>query len=845
MNFELNQTYSGFRLIQREDVAELKSLALLFEHERTGAQVLSLENDDDNKVFSVTFRTPPSDDTGVAHILEHSVLCGSRKFPVKEPFLELLKGSLQTFLNAMTFPDKTMYPVASRNLKDFYNLMDVYLDAVFYPKLTREIFQQEGWHHELETLEDELIFKGVVYNEMKGEFSNPESLLDRYMAHALFPSNAYGHESGGHPETIPNLTYEQFRDFHRKYYHPSNSRIFFYGDANTADLLKYLEESYLGSFEKKDAQSALRPQRRFSKPKRKLIYYPVSKKESLEKKTYVMVGLKLDKATNQEHCLAFSILNHLLIGTSAAPLRKALMGSGLGSEIIGGGFDDDRAETMFAVGLKGTEPDNEQKILDLIFSTLSGLVQNGIDGDLLTAAVNTVEFRLREANFGGFAKGIVYNIRALSSWLYDADPLMHLKYEDLMAKIKRRAHKGYFEKLIDRWLLNNSHQCVVIGVPKPGLANRQEARTRKKLRAVKASLTLEEKKHLVEATDRLKKMQESHDSREALATLPVLGLEDIRHEAEKFPLEIKKESSPQILFHELYTNRIAYIQIGFNTRSVPQDRIPYLSLIGKMILGMGTNKRDYVEMSNRLGIHTGGIRTWQFSCVPVGRRDEIVSYLFFKGRALMDKLDDLFDIFAELFAEFNFDNHKRLVELIRSVKSDMEDSLIPHGNQYVGTRITSYCSRIGRFNEVTEGITFFKFVEALLERAEKDPAGVAEDLREVAQILFNRNNLLMSVVTEASDYPRFEKNIARLMGVFSETPQVPAEWSWDPPPQNEAFLTSSKVQHVGKGANLYDLGYEYSGKFNVLKSLISTHYLWDRVRLMGGAYGSSNSFDYL
>ena len=367
MIFEMAKSYSGFKLSQQQSISELNSLALLFTHLKTGAEVLVVENDDDNKVFSVTFKTPPSNDRGVAHILEHSVLCGSRKYPAKEPFLELLKGSLQTFLNAMTFPDKTMYPVASRNKKDFFNLMDVYLDAVFYPNITEETFMQEGWHHELEHPEKNITYKGVVFNEMKGVFSNPESIIDRHLAHSLFPKTTYGFESGGDPEAIPDLTYDEFKNFHKTYYHPSNSRIFFYGDGDTLEYLNFLDGKYLNSFKSTKIESAVSSQRRFSKPKRKVIFYPISKGESLDKKTFVIVGLKLDKSTNHEHCLAFSILSYLLLGTSASPLRKALLESEFGSEIIGGGFDDNRFETMFAVGLKGTEINHENEILELIF----------------------------------------------------------------------------------------------------------------------------------------------------------------------------------------------------------------------------------------------------------------------------------------------------------------------------------------------------------------------------------------------------------------------------------------------------------------------------------------------
>ncbi len=844
MSFQVDQTYSGFRLKRKTSIQELRSLGLLFEHEQTGAEVLVLENDDDNKVFSVTFRTPPENDRGVAHIMEHSVLCGSRKYPVKEPFLELMKGSLQTFLNAMTFPDKTMFPVASRNQKDFFNLMNVYLDAVFYPRITEETFMQEGWHHDLESKDKDIQYKGVVYNEMKGVFSSPENLVDRYLSHLMFPGTAYGYESGGDPKAIPDLTYEEFREFHRKYYHPSNSRFFFYGNGDTREYLEFLDKEYLKDFQRQDVETRLSVQRRFRKPKRKVLSYPVSKEESLDKKTFVLTGMKLDKATNHEHCLAFDILSHLLLGTSASPLRKALMDSELGSEVIGGGFDDHRLETVFAVGLKGTEAEHEAKILDLIFNTLQDLVEGGIDENLVTSAVNTIDFKLREANFGGFAKGIVYNIQALGSWLYGKDPFMHLRYDRVMKKIKERAKDRYFESLIERYLLNNPHRCVLVAVPKPGLGKRQETRLRKKLKDLKSTLSPEDLEQLVSRTRKLQEIQRTPDRPEDLDTLPRLDLKDISRESEKFPLDVKNETGPTQLFHDLFCNNIAYLQIGFNTDKVPLEKIQYLPLLGRLLVGMGTRTHDYVEISKLLGIHTGGIRPYHFTGASIQNRDHILSYILFNGKALMEKLDELFALYTELFTEYRFDHPKRLVEIIRSAKSDLEDSIVPHGNQFVLSRLQSYQSRLGRFDEWTDGITYFKFLENLLERAEKNPQEVAAEFQEVAQMVISRENALFNVTGEGKHFARFDEKIQELIRTLPDSRRSVAVWDFGPVPTNEAFLTASTVQYVGKGTNLYDLGFRYTGQFNVVKSLISTGFLWERVRMQGGAYGSFNSFDF-
>ncbi len=843
MKLELNDSLHGFRLILRERVKETQAETLMFEHEKTGAQLMFMDCEDDNKVFSITLRTPPANDRGVAHILEHSVLCGSKEFPVKEPFVELMKGSLQTFLNAMTFPDKTMYPVASRNEKDFFNLMHVYLDAVFFPRITEETFMQEGWHYELTDKDAALEYKGVVFNEMKGVFSSPENILDRYLAHSLFPKTTYGYESGGDPKVIPDLTYQEFKDFHTRYYHPSNSRLFIYGDCVIDQCLKFIDAQYFSKFSKQKVNSSILFQRKFSKPKRREVQYAVSKDESLEKKTFVVVGMKLGKSTNQEHCMGMEILSHILLGTAASPLRKALMDSELGTEVIGGGFDDNRAETMMAVGLKGTEKEHETKIIELIFSTLKDLSEKGIDPDVVQSSINTIDFKLREANFGGFPKGIVYNIHALGSWLYDADPLMHLKYDRLMKKIKKRMSEGYFESLIQKHLLGNTHQSIVVLTPKPGLEEKEAAKLRKQLREVKKTLGEEELDQLVEKTRTLQELQLAPDSPEALDSLPSLSLGDCNRESQEFPLEVKRKDGPQVLFHDLFTNKIAYTQMCFDTRSVPQSHIQYLPLMGRLLLGMGTRKRDYVELSKQVGINTGGMSGSHYTFSTLTDRQGVSSYLNVSGTALMEKSGELFDLFQEVLMERSFYDHKRLLEILRSTRANLEASIIPHGNQYVLSRLQAYGSNLGRFDETTDGLTYYYFIKNLLERAEKNPEEVADEFEGVAGKIFTRDNLLVNLTAKGKDLGKLLKHSDQLADAMPAGTSSNQLWNVDAPPEDEAFLTTSTIQYVGKGINLYDLGFEYTGKFEAVKAILRTGYLWDRVRVQGGAYGCSLSFD--
>ncbi len=844
MTLEVGKNYHGFKLNRQEKINELNSLALIFEHEVTGAEVFIMENDDDNKVFSATFRTPPENDTGVAHILEHSVLCGSRKYPVKEPFMELMKGSLKTFLNAMTFPDKTMYPVASRNKKDLFNLMSVYLDAVFFPKITKETFMQEGWHHELESADSEIIYKGVVFNEMKGVFSDPESVIDRYLNHSLFPDTTYGFESGGDPESIPDLTYEEFKEFHQKHYHPSNSRLFLYGDGDTLEYLEFMQKNFLNEFTKQIPDSSIDLQPKFLEPKREEIHYSIAKEESEEKKTFISVGLVLNKSIDQEHCMAFNILSHLLLGTPASPLRKALIESGLGSEVIGGGFDDQRLETAFAVGLKGTEKKHEEKIIDLIFEVLKELVEKGIEKDMVKAAVNTIDFKLREANFGGFPKGIVYNIQSLGSWLYDGDPLIHLKYEEIMKSIRKNSENGYFENLIRENLLNNRHRSVLIGAPKPGLTEENDEKVKKKLADYKSKMEASQLELTEQETQKLQELQLISDPPEALATLPKLSVEDLEDAPDEFPFEEKQQDSPKILFHDLFTNKIGYVQIGFNTKAVPTDQLQYLPLLGRLILEMGTKKSSYVEITQRMGIHTGGIGTSHFSSLKLDDKNKIVSYVFFSGKAVLDKISELFNIYRELLGEFDFSDSKRLIDIIRGTKADIEASIVPAGNQYVISRLHSYNSKIGKYDEFTGGLAYFRFLEKLLERVEKNPEEVAGCFSNVADLIFCRENMLVNVTSESEDYSIFEREINSLAQIFPEKESKETILEIPSYDLNEAFLTAGNIQYVGKGANLYDWGYKYSGKFEVLKAILNTQYLWENVRMKGGAYGCSASFDY-
>mgnify|MGYP002626244660 CR=1 FL=1 len=586
---KVNDRMHGFRLLKQQSVVEADSEAFEFVHEKTGARLFYLKNKDDNKVFSIAFRTPPKDDTGVAHIVEHSTLCGSRKYPLKEPFVELVKGSLNTFLNAMTYPDKTVYPVASRNDKDFQNLMDVYLDAVFYPAMyqTPEILMQEGWHYEIESPEEPLRYSGVVYNEMKGALSSAEDLLGRQIMHSLFPDTAYGYESGGDPEAIPGLSQEMFLDFHRRYYHPSNSYIYLYGDLDIDEKLAYLDEAYLSHFERLEIDSEIRRQELFAEMRRITEFYPIGSEEELKEKTFLSLNFLTGDALDTKTLLGLEILEHALLRSPAAPLRKAIVDAGLGKD-VDSSLETEMLQPMFSMIVNGSEEERTEQFYELVMATLKALRDQGIDQKLLQASLNLLEFRLREDDFGSSPKGLIYGLRSLRNWLYGGDPAESLRYEDIFQELKEGLGQGYFEELIDRYFLRNPHRTLLVFKPSRTMAAEREAEQEKLLAEKKASLSKEEIRQIIENTQKLKERQQAPETPEALATIPILKLSDIRKESDVLPLEERMLQDAKVLFSELETKGIIYLTLYFDASRVPQEQLPYVYLLTNLLGNVDT-----------------------------------------------------------------------------------------------------------------------------------------------------------------------------------------------------------------------------------------------------------------
>jgi Zn-dependent M16 (insulinase) family peptidase len=838
------KTIYGFQLFQDQDISELNTRAKLFRHVKTGAELLSLENDDENKVFGITFRTPPTDATGVAHILEHSVLCGSRKYPVKEPFVELLKGSLKTFLNAFTYPDRTCYPVASQNLQDFYNLVDIYLDAVFYPRITPHIFQQEGWHYEVENPDDPLIFKGVVFNEMKGAFSSPDRMLAEYSRRSLFPDTTYGLQSGGNPRHIPELTYEQFKTFHQNYYHPSNARIFFYGDAPAEARLRLLNE-YLEDFEPLEIDSAVPLQPRFDQPKHIDRFYAVSQDAAIDKTDIVTVNWLLAETTDPEANLALQVLAHVLIGTPASPLRKALIDSGLGEDLAGVGLEDELRQMFFSTGLKGINVQTVSQVETLILQTLTSLAEEGIDPLTIEAALNTIEFRLRENNSGAFPRGLLLMLRSLTTWSYDGDPLALLAFEAPLTTIKARlAEDGtYFQDMIRQRFLQNLHRTTLVLQADPDLQEREDTAEKKRLAEARAAMSKADLQAVIANTHELKKLQETPDPPEALATIPSLKLTDLDRQNKIIPLTQLERSGTRILYHDLFTNGITYLEVGFNLHTLPQENLPYVPLFGRALLEMGTEEEDFVTLSQRIGRKTGGIQPASFTSAIRGT-NQGTAWLFLRGKAMMAQTADMLAILRDVLLTVRLDNQERFRQIVLEEKARQEAGLVPGGHHVVDTRLRAYFNEADWAAEQMGGVSYLLFLRQLAQAVDADWPNVLDKLEQMRHILLNRNAMLCNATLDETNWAHFESQLADFLAALPAAPVEMVAWSPQYGTGFEGMTIPAQVNYVGKGANLYDMGYQLHGSAMVITKYLRNTWLWERVRVQGGAYGTFCLFDH-
>lgn len=846
MNIEQHSQYT---LKEKKELKDIASVGYVLQHNKSGARIILVENDDNNKTFSIGFRTPPDDDTGVAHITEHSVLCGSKKFPVKDPFMELVKGSLNTFLNAMTYPDKTVYPVASTNDKDFKNLVDVYMDAVFHPNIyTRpEIFYQEGVTQSLEELEGELKYNGVVYNEMKGAFSSPDDVLDRVISQSLYPDTCYGVESGGNPDYIPDLTYENFLDFHRRYYHPSNSYIYVYGDVDMDKILDWMDKEYLSEFEYNAIHSEIGIQKPFDKMSEIREEYPISESENTEDNTYLSYNFVIGDILDKELYLAMQVLEYAIVSMPGAPVKQALLDQGIGKDIQGR-YNNYIRQPYFNFTAKNANGSDKEEFIKTIRESLKKLVEEGIDKSSLLAALNNYEFQYRENDFGSYPKGLMYSFEIFDSWLYDdSEPFRHLEQNEQFAFLRKMLDTDYFEKLIQKYFLDNTHCSIVVVAPVKGLTIQKDNALKEKLADIKSKMTEDELKNIVKRTENLKQYQETPSTQEELDTIPVLKREDLSEEVEPFYNTETSISGVPVVRHDLFTNGIAYISLIFDVTDVPKELLSYLVVLKGIMGYMDTENYTYSEFSNQIGIHTGGL--YQEVNVYRDAYDfEKYNIKFeIKGKVFFDKIDKALELATEMIFNTKIEDEKRLYEVICEGKSNLQGLFMRSADSAAIVRNLSYISKPGMVNDCIRGIENYKFIERLEKEFDDKKSKIISMLKKLMKHVFRKDNLVISYTANEEGYQHFEKTIGGFIDRLSENENNKMDFTGmnndlTPVNKNEGFKTSAQVQYVTRTGDFVKKGYEYDAALKVLKTILTSEYLWKNIREQGGAYGCSCVF---
>lgn len=833
-----------YEILDEHRVEDVQSDGFILRHKKSGARIAILSNNDDNKVFYIGFRTPPEDETGVPHIIEHTTLCGSKKFPVKDPFIELAKGSLNTFLNAMTYPDKTVYPVASCNDQDFKNLMDVYLDAVFNPNITKyeEIFKQEGWHYELTGKDDELKINGVVYNEMKGAYSSPDEVLSSQIYRSLFPDNTYSKDSGGNPEYIPKLTYEAYLDFYHKYYHPSNSYIYLYGDMDVVERLEWLDKEYLSLYDYKKVNSEINKQPAFDEIKNVEAQYSITMDDSQENKTYLsynrVVGDTLDEMLYQ----AFDVLDYALVSSPGAPVKQALIDAGIGDDVYGS-YDAGILQPVFSFVAKNANASQADEFESIIENTLKEVVKTGINKEALLAGINSSEFKFREADFGQFPKGLLFGLNCLDSWLFDdMKPFIHLECLGTFAKLRKAVDTDYFEKLIQEYLLDNTHGSSVTVKPKRGLGNEREEALAKELSDYKASLSDEEIKKLIEDTEHLKKYQEEPSSDEDLRKLPMLTRADMKKNAMPFSNIEDELLDVKVVRHDIESNGIDYISFLFDAGDFAQSELGYLGFFTNALGLVSTEKYSYTDLANATNIYTGGISTGTASHPDIKDRNNFVFKFEVKLKVLEKNLDKALELMEQMLLSSDFTDTKRLGELVAQIKARLQANLSSSGHLVAAMRSMSSFSRYALYQDELKGVAFYRSICHIEKELSESPKSVSDKLAAIARKLFARNRMLISFTGNNEAYGNAKPSLEKVIAGFDKMSAVGNQAEVHFNTAKEAFIDASQIQYVAKTGDFICEGYEYTGALRLLRIILSYDYLWINVRVKGGAYGCMNTF---
>ncbi len=837
---KINEITHGFKLINQEKIAEIQSIGRVFEHIQTGARLVSIQNDDTNKVFYVGFRTPSNNSTGVAHILEHSVLCGSRKYPLKEPFVELVKGSLNTFLNAMTYPDKTVYPVASTNNKDFNNLMDVYMDAVFFPNIYDNpyVFQQEGWHYHLENKKDEIYYNGVVYNEMKGVYSNPEEILDGALSRALFPDTIYGHESGGHPDHITDLTYEAFIEFHSNYYHPSNAYFYLYGDMDLEERLAYLDREYLFNFDKKEVNSRIEKQMAPQKPMQTEVTYPVTEPIKEQNRDYISLGYVFDLEENVTSLTGLEILLKFLLDTNASPLKKALLDLKI-AEDIDYGFSTALKQPVLTLTVKNTKVDHKKLILDTVNDVLNNLYKNGMDKELLKARLQASEFETVEADYGNYPKGLIYGLDMLELWLYEGNPFGYLKYRTVYRELKNWLKTDGFESLLKKNLIDNKHRTVVTMRPDENLGEKQDQALKEKLRTFQKNLSEEQLQKLLEENRKLIAFQKETDTPEALATIPKLSLEEIDRKAKAYPVdEVIHQNTYDIFYYRSTGEDIIYFKLIFDIETLTYEDIQYLGLFNKVLTGVSTKKYPFETLDRQIDLYTGGISTHIDIYNDIQNPGQYKGKFVISGKALYENVDHLFELTESVVKESIFSERDLIKDILTEAKLTKKNQLLNSGHTAAAQRLRSYYSQSGRCLELVGGYDFYKQLCGF-NWTDADFYNIEQHFKALSNRLFTSKNVTVSITSHEKQKEALIRKAEILIKTLNSDTGERHRIYFPQTGNNEGFKTGGTVQYVAKGFNIIEHGFAYRGEMLVLKQLLSMEYLWKQLRVLGGAYGAA------
>lgn len=830
----------AYKIVEEKELPEVHGKGYVLEHIKTKARVVAIANDDINKVFNIGFRTPPYDDSGIPHILEHSVLCGSKKYPVKDPFVELAKGSLNTFLNAMTYSDKTIYPIASFNEKDFENLMGVYLDAVFYPDIYihEEIMRQEGWHYELDSPDGELTLNGVVYNEMKGVFSNPESVMYRVIESTLLPDTPYRYESGGDPEYIPTLTYERFKEFHSTYYHPSNSYIYLYGDCDMAKQLDFIDKEYLSSFDYKDIDSDIPLQKPFDTMKDVSVDYSISDTDEEENNTIFTYSKVMGLSTEKKKSVAIGILEYVLMDAPGAVLKKALTDAEIAEEIYSS-YDYGIKQTSFSIIARGANAQNKEKFISIIDDTFKKL-SHGVDKEAIKAAIRKKEFKHKEADFGRYPKGLMYGLEAFNSWLYDdSQALLFFEKNDIYKELLEDLDNGYFEELIKECFVNNSFGAYITMNPKKGLDEAIQQKRAEQLEKYKKSLSEEELEKIIRDTKELKLYQETPSPFEDLCKVPLLEIEDIPKEAQKLNNIESSIGGIPVVSHDIFTNGIGYLTLLFELNDLEDKYVPYLSVITNVFKYIDTETHSYGQLSQVIDNNVGGL---DFDMTAYAGGKGVRKFFYATTKALYDKLPCAMELISEILFTTKLDDKKRLKELLAEERSAMKNGLTSAGHITAYTRAMSYFDEGANFTDSTSGITYYEFLCDILDSFDEKADELIDNMKLTLAQVLRKGSLIVSYTGDMDVSELLEKPFEEFGNKLSTRPLRKDVPLFEKNIKNEGFKTASQVQYAAIAGNFADAGYSYDSSLCVLKIIFSYGYLWENVRVKGGAYGAMCSF---